>query len=174
MGQERTLSLVIPAKDEQDNIAALITEIFRVMRDYPDFEVVLVDDGSSDQTLNIALRSARSVGGRLVTVRHDQSIGQSGALATGIRRARGTLIATMDGDGQNDPADIPALLQKVFHALFHVVFNGAAEALHILGQQGSRGNDPDFFRPEHIQRPDLGAGNPGMQDITDNGDFQAV
>lgn len=113
MGQERTLSLVIPAKDEQDNIAALITEIFRVMRDYPDFEVVLVDDGSSDQTLNIALRSARSVGGRLVTVRHDQSIGQSGALATGIRRARGTLIATMDGDGQNDPADIPALLQKV-------------------------------------------------------------
>lgn len=113
MGQEKTLSLVIPAKDEQENIAGLISEIFTVMRDYPDFEVVLVDDGSSDQTLETALRSAKSAGGRLVAIRHDQSVGQSTALATGIRQARGRLIATMDGDGQNDPADIPALLQKV-------------------------------------------------------------
>lgn len=113
MGQEKSLSLVIPAKDEQDNIANLITEIFSVMRDYPHFEVVLVDDGSIDQTLDTAVRSAQLMRGRLVGVRHEQSIGQSGALATGIRQARGILIATMDGDGQNDPSDIPALLQKV-------------------------------------------------------------
>ncbi|MDY6814975.1 MAG: glycosyltransferase family 2 protein [Pseudomonadota bacterium] len=112
MGQEKTLSLVIPAKDERDNIAGLISEIFSVMRDYPGFEVILVDDGSSDQTLETAVRAANSVRGRLVAVRHQRSVGQSNALATGIRQSRSRLIATMDGDGQNDPADIPALLQK--------------------------------------------------------------
>lgn len=112
MGQEKTLSLVIPAMNEEANIATLLTEALGVMRDYPGFEVVLVDDGSHDQTLDSAIRAARSLGGRLVTVRHEQSIGQSGALATGIRHARSRLIVTMDGDGQNDPADIPALLQK--------------------------------------------------------------
>ncbi|MDX1552899.1 MAG: glycosyltransferase family 2 protein [Marinobacter sp.] len=112
MRQERTLSLVIPAKDEQENIAELLTEAFNVMQDYRGFEVVLVDDGSRDQTLDTALGAAKAARGRLVTIRHDQSIGQSGALATGIRHASGHLIVTMDGDGQNDPADIPALLQK--------------------------------------------------------------
>ncbi|MEC7378036.1 MAG: glycosyltransferase, partial [Pseudomonadota bacterium] len=52
MGQERTLSLVIPAKDEEANIASLLTEAFGVMRDYHGFEVVLVDDGSTDNTLD--------------------------------------------------------------------------------------------------------------------------
>lgn len=112
MGNERTLSLVVPAKDEQENIASLLTEAFSVMRDYPGFEVVLVDDGSTDQTLDTAVRAAQALGGRLVTARHTQSIGQSGALATGISKARGELIITMDGDGQNDPADIPTLLQR--------------------------------------------------------------
>lgn len=114
MAQQQTLSLVIPAKDEQGNIANLLTEAFGVMRDYPGFEVVLVDDGSDDQTLAIARRTADITGGRLVTVRHERSIGQSGALATGVRHARGQWIVTMDGDGQNDPADIPALLHKAY------------------------------------------------------------
>ena len=56
MSQHSTLSLVIPAKNEQENIAKLLTEAFNVMRDYPGFEVVLVDDGSSDQTLATARR----------------------------------------------------------------------------------------------------------------------
>ena len=112
MSQHSTLSLVIPAKNEQENIAKLLTEAFNVMRDYPGFEVVLVDDGSSDQTLATARRTAEALGGRLLAVRHEQSIGQSGALATGILRATVQLIVTMDGDGQNDPADIPALLQQ--------------------------------------------------------------
>lgn len=112
METERAISLVIPAKDEQENIGNLLTEAFSVMRDYAGFEVVLVDDGSSDETLDTAIQAARVSGGRLVTARHAQSIGQSGALATGISRASGELIVTMDGDGQNDPADIPSLLQK--------------------------------------------------------------
>lgn len=112
MGKEKTLSLVIPARDEQENIANLLTEAFNVMRDYPGFQVVLVDDGSSDQTLETAERTAQTIGGRLVTFRHTHSVGQSGAIATGIRNIDSDLIVTMDGDGQNDPADIPALLQK--------------------------------------------------------------
>lgn len=112
MGPDMSVSLIVPAKDEEANIASLLREIFRVMQDSSGFEVVLVDDGSSDQTLSIALQTARAVGGRLVAIRHDRSIGQSGALATGIQQAGGNLIATMDGDGQNDPADLPALLQK--------------------------------------------------------------
>jgi glycosyltransferase involved in cell wall biosynthesis len=112
MRQEETLSLVIPAKDEQDNIAGLIEEIFSVMGGYSGFEVILVDDGSRDQTLETALRAANLAKGRLVVIRHQYSVGQSGALATGIRHARSRLIATMDGDGQNDPADIPTLLRR--------------------------------------------------------------
>ncbi|MBW0148370.1 MULTISPECIES: glycosyltransferase family 2 protein [Marinobacter] len=112
MSREKSLSLVIPARDEEENIASLVTEIFAVMRDYPNFEVVLVDDGSADQTLEAAIRTARLMNGHLVGVRHDRSVGQSTALATGVRQARGHLIATMDGDGQNDPSDIPTLLQK--------------------------------------------------------------
>lgn len=112
MDRNKTLSLVIPARDEQESIAKLLTEVFDVMRDYPGFEVVLVDDGSSDQTLNTAIRTARTLSGRLFTIRHKKSIGQSGALATGIEHTKSHLIVTMDGDGQNDPADIPALLQK--------------------------------------------------------------
>ncbi len=63
MSQHSTLSLVIPAKNEQENIAKLLTEAFNVMRDYPGFEVVLVDDGSSDQTLATARRTAEALGG---------------------------------------------------------------------------------------------------------------
>ena len=65
MSQHSTLSLVIPAKNEQENIAKLLTEAFNVMRDYPGFEVVLVDDGSSDQTLATARRTAEALAGRL-------------------------------------------------------------------------------------------------------------
>ena len=60
MGQERTLSLVIPAKDEEANIATLLTEAYGVMRDYHGFEVVLVDDGSTDSTLDTAVRTEQA------------------------------------------------------------------------------------------------------------------
>jgi glycosyltransferase involved in cell wall biosynthesis len=112
MSSKTSVSVVIPAKDEQESIAALVTETHSVMRDYPGFEILLVDDGSQDRTLENAAHAARAIGCNLRCIRHDHSIGQSGALQTGVRRARGELIITMDGDGQNDPADIPALLQR--------------------------------------------------------------
>lgn len=107
-----SISIVIPARDEQENIGRLISEIHEVLRDWPDYEVVLVDDGSHDDTLPTAIKVARELSSPLTAVRHEYSTGQSGALQTGIRHARGELIITMDGDGQNDPADIPMLLHR--------------------------------------------------------------
>jgi glycosyltransferase involved in cell wall biosynthesis len=90
--------------------ATLLTEAFNVMRDYPGSAFVLVDDGSSDQTLDVAVRTARALKGQLIPVRHAQSVGQSVVLATGISKAKGDLIVTMDGDGHRF---IPALVRSI-------------------------------------------------------------
>tara|TARA_R110002072_G_scaffold136124_2_gene278154 strand:+ start:127271 stop:128020 length:750 start_codon:yes stop_codon:yes gene_type:complete len=107
------VSVVIPAQDEQENISKLICEIHQALHGLCEFEIVLVDDGSRDDTLGAAVAAARSRGVKLHTLRHQHNSGQSAALQTGIRNARGRLIVTMDGDGQNDPADIPVLLDLV-------------------------------------------------------------
>lgn len=112
MESNHFLSVVIPAKDEQENISRLIAEIYYVLSNYDHFEVVIVDDGSSDCTLRTAASTAHDLGCPIQVVRHATSVGQSMALQTGIRQARGDLIITMDGDGQNDPSDIPLLLDR--------------------------------------------------------------
>ncbi len=103
------LSLVIPVRNEAENITALITEIRAVLDGRSDYEVIYVDDGSSDATAQ-HLANARRDFPRLRVLHHRSSCGQSTALLTGVRAARGTWIATLDGDGQNDPADIHTLL----------------------------------------------------------------
>ena len=103
------LSVVVPVRNEAPNIAPLIGEIEAALAAVP-HEIVYVDDGSTDATaacLAEALTTAP-----LVVRRHRSSCGQSAAILTGVRAARGTWIATLDGDGQNDPADIPALLAQ--------------------------------------------------------------
>lgn len=112
MNTNRCLSVVIPAKDEAENIGLLLSEIHAVFKDYPEYEVVVVDDGSSDATSEVVEKTARLLNCPARVVRHIRSVGQSGALRTGILNARGNLIVTLDGDGQNVPADIPALIQK--------------------------------------------------------------
>ena len=100
----------MPVRDEEDNIDTLLAEIAAALAGRS-FEVVYVDDGSADGTpARLAAARARMPGLRVL--RHRRSAGQSAALVTGIRAARGTWIATLDGDGQNDPADIPALLAR--------------------------------------------------------------
>jgi len=114
------LSVVIPAHNEAENVGPLVREIVAALAGEAgaaggpgagsaDYEIVLVDDGSSDATFARAEALAREVP-RLVIARHERSRGQSFAIATGVRSARGAWIATLDGDGQNDPADIPRLL----------------------------------------------------------------
>jgi len=105
------LSVVIPAHDEAENVGPLLAEIGAAMRfaGAPSYEVVLVDDGSSDGTGSRAEAAAKAVA-LLRVVRHPSPAGQSFATVTGVRAAAGRWIATLDGDGQNDPADIPRLL----------------------------------------------------------------
>jgi len=103
------ISVVVPVKNEEENIAPLVEEIRRTL-DGMWYEIVYVDDGSSDNTWPV-LKELMAAFPELRVVRHRSSCGQSTAVLTGIRHARGTLIATLDGDGQNDPADIPGMLR---------------------------------------------------------------
>ena len=102
------LSIVIPVRNEAGNIAPLVAEITSAMRGLPAYEIIYVDDGSSDGTAAEILRLSAELP-HLRLLRHLRSCGQSTALLTGIKAAQGTWIATLDGDGQNDPADIPQL-----------------------------------------------------------------
>ncbi len=103
------LSVVVPVHNERDNIVPLLTEIVAALRGRSDFEIVYVDDASKDDTLAV-LGAAKAQFPELRVLRHLQQSGQSTALRTGIKAARGAWIATLDGDGQNDPADIPKLV----------------------------------------------------------------
>lgn len=103
------LSVVIPVHNERDNIAALLTEIDSALSGRVEYEVVVVDDCSNDDTLS-CLRALTLRNPHLQVWHHRTNSGQSTALATGVRVARAPLVATLDGDGQNDPADIVALL----------------------------------------------------------------
>lgn len=103
------LSVVVPVRNEAPNIAPLIIEIEAALSGVA-HEIVYVDDGSTDET-RVVLNSLRGAV-PLVVLHHRSACGQSAAIATGIRAARGIWIATLDGDGQNDPADIPALFAR--------------------------------------------------------------
>ncbi|CAA7611727.1 Cell wall biosynthesis glycosyltransferase [Candidatus Terasakiella magnetica] len=104
------LSVVVPVKNEAENILPLLEEIHTVLQGRVEFEVVYVDDGSDDATPQI-LAQAKLLHPRLRVVRHRASCGQSQAVATGVKHASGLLVGTLDGDGQNDPADLPAMLE---------------------------------------------------------------
>ena len=102
------LSVVIPVKDEADNIAPLAHEICAALDGLVEYEIIYVDDRSVDATV-AAIRRLQSSMGRVRLLRHATNYGQSAAIRTGVRAARGAWIATLDGDGQNDPADVPGL-----------------------------------------------------------------
>lgn len=107
-------SVIIPVYNEAENVLPLLGEIRAALAGRDDYEVVFVDDCSTDDTvdrLGPALAASQT---RTRLVRHSSRCGQSAAVRTGVRAARGVWIATLDGDGQNDPADIPNLLDRAF------------------------------------------------------------
>ncbi|HEU0153243.1 MAG TPA: glycosyltransferase family 2 protein [Arenimonas sp.] len=103
------LSVVIPAFNESGNLPGLVDEVIAALRGQVAFELIVVDDRSTDDTLAV-LKAAKARHPELRVLCHDTQSGQSTGLRTGIRAARGAWIATLDGDGQNDPADLPKLL----------------------------------------------------------------
>jgi dolichol-phosphate mannosyltransferase len=106
------VSVVVPVRNEAGNIAPLVAEIVNALDAQWPFEVVYVDDGSSDGTA-AELNRLQVQYPWLRRVRHKVSCGQSAAVRTGVATAHGPMIVTLDGDGQNDPAFIPALLRAL-------------------------------------------------------------
>lgn len=104
------LAVVVPVYNEEDNVAPLIGEIESALNGVCAFQIVYVDDGSADGTARTLSEQARRLD-NLTVIRHRTCCGQSAAVATGVAAARASIIATLDGDGQNDPNDIPNLLK---------------------------------------------------------------
>jgi glycosyltransferase involved in cell wall biosynthesis len=112
MADTPTLSLIVPLKDEASNVAAVVEEVAMVLRPaVPDYELVLVDDGSTDATFEHVRRLHAADPGHVVALRFARNFGQSAAFTAGFAAARAPLVATMDGDLQNDPADLPKLMR---------------------------------------------------------------
>lgn len=107
------ISMVIPAFNEAPNIARLLEEILAVLQADAAYEVIVVDDGSTDNTVAAIRTYADESGGNIRLVQHSNNCGQSAAILSGVRAASNEWIVTLDGDGQNDPADIPLLLEKL-------------------------------------------------------------
>ncbi|HEV7440892.1 MAG TPA: glycosyltransferase family 2 protein, partial [Methylobacterium sp.] len=108
-GAPARLTVVVPVRNEAGNIESLVTEIGRACADLAPFEVIYVDDGSTDATPAV-LDAARAGRPWLRVLRHARSGGQSAAVRSGVAAARSPIVATLDGDGQNDPAFLPALV----------------------------------------------------------------
>ncbi|HLU26280.1 MAG TPA: glycosyltransferase family 2 protein, partial [Longimicrobiales bacterium] len=112
MSRAVKLSVVVPLFDEEDNVEPLVAAVRKALADLPSWELVLVDDGSRDRTAEIAGRiAAESANIRLI--RLARNYGQTAAMQAGFDHARGEVVVSMDGDLQNDPADIPRLLAKL-------------------------------------------------------------
>jgi dolichol-phosphate mannosyltransferase len=108
------ISVVVPVHNEAPNIPPLIEKISAALAGI-EHEIVYVDDGSSDASPQVLAGIAATLP-TLVRVRHRASCGQSAAVITGVKAARGVFVATLDGDGQNDPSDIPAMLDAALAA----------------------------------------------------------
>jgi glycosyltransferase involved in cell wall biosynthesis len=120
------LSILIPVHNEQGNLSQLINEIMQAMvraAPVPDYEIIVVDDGSTDSTRSEIL-PLMDQAGVLRVIGHGRRAGKSAALKTGFDAARGTWIATLDGDGQNDPADLAQLWGEIAAGPANVIYAG--------------------------------------------------
>ena len=112
---EPRVSVVVPVHNEAENITVLVDEIAAALAGREPFEAVFVNDGSTDDSQQVLAR-LKSSRPWLRQIRHAQSAGQSAAIRTGVRAARAPIVVTLDGDGQNDPAFIPTLVDTLLAA----------------------------------------------------------
>ncbi len=109
-----SLSIVIPMYNEADNVAPMLEGVHRGLADYSGpWELICVDDGSMDGTPQLLKQEAAKYGGYVRIIRLRRNFGQTAAMQTGIDQARGDIVATLDGDLQNDPADIPRMVEEM-------------------------------------------------------------
>jgi dolichol-phosphate mannosyltransferase len=108
-------SVVIAVLDEAENVEAVCAEVLGAMEPAAPFEIVFVDDGSKDKTPEL-LQAIADRDPRVRVVRHDRRCGKSQAVRTGVLASKAPWIATLDGDGQNDPADLPDMLKLAWDA----------------------------------------------------------
>src|SRR5262245_65761886 len=106
------ISVVIPCRNEAQNLTFLLDEVDAALAGR-DYEVIVVNDGSTDGTGTVLAERSAQGDGRVRHIRHDHSAGQSAAVRSGVLAARGAIIATMDGDGQNDPIYLPKLVEAL-------------------------------------------------------------
>ena len=132
------LSVVVPVHNEAENIEPLVEEIQQALAAAYEYEIIYVDDGSTDATTATLCALATRVT-RLRVLRHVNCCGQSRALLSGVRAARADLIATLDGDGQNDPADIPKLVEALLN-------NSSGIALDMVAGHRARRKDTGWRR----------------------------
>lgn len=125
-----SLSVVVPVHNESQNIISLVEEIHGALDQLLAYEIIYVDDGSTDNTYE-KLNEAGYKWQNMRVVRHRNNCGQSTALCTGVRAAYSDWVVTLDGDGQNDPADIPKLWDKC-------TSSGSHENLIICGYRRRR------------------------------------
>lgn len=121
----RAVSIVIPLYNEQDNVSPLLQAVRNALRGY-DYELVIVDDGSTDYTLKLLKDAADE---RTKIIRMTRNFGQTAAMAAGIAQASGDYIATLDGDLQNDPQDIPGMLEEALGGQWDIVAGFRANRL---------------------------------------------
>src|SRR6056297_2445337 len=107
------LSIVIPARNEAENIRTLLDGIVAALKTAPAFEIIVVDDGSTDAT-GAAVRAAAADDPRIRLLTHPSSAGQSAAVHSGVHSATGRIVCTLDGDGQNPPGELPKLMEPLF------------------------------------------------------------
>lgn len=128
------ISVVIPVCNEEANVAPLAVEIAAALTNLRPFEIIFVDDGSTDATAACVASVRATQVPEIRLLRHARRCGQSAAVHSGVRAACADWVATLDGDGQNDPADIPALL-----AVLAARDPSAKPALHlVMGNRTSR------------------------------------
>jgi len=116
---ETAVSIVVPVRNEAENVAPLVTEIAAALDGRWPYEIIYVNDGSTDAT-GERLASAMKSRPNLRQVRHATSAGQSAAVRSGVRAARGAIVATLDGDGQNNPVFLPPLISAIEKGGKHV------------------------------------------------------
>ena len=115
-------SIVIPLYNESTNIEKLVPEIFNSLTKYQKYELILINDGSNDNTLEVIAKIKKNYS--LLLINNETNKGQSFSIWTGIKKSNYNTIVTLDGDGQNNPNDIPKLLDEYFSKKLYSLIGG--------------------------------------------------